>query len=68
MYFHSVADFLAMGGHGFFVWSAYGISFVLIVINMVLAARSPGRIRHEIARRVRRENGPSATVGTGERQ
>ena len=30
MYFDSVADALAMGGHGVFVWGAYGISFVII--------------------------------------
>ena len=30
MYFDSVADALAMGGHGPFVWGAYGISFVII--------------------------------------
>ena len=30
MYFDSVADALTMGGHGAFVWGAYGISFVII--------------------------------------
>ena len=30
MSFDSAADALAMGGHGVFVWGAYGISFVII--------------------------------------
>ena len=30
MYFDSVADALAMGGHGPFVWGAYGMSFAII--------------------------------------
>ena len=55
MYFHSLGAFLAMGGYGFFVWSAYGISAVLIVFNMVGAARLPARQRREIARRLRRD-------------
>ena len=58
MYFHSFAEFLAMGGKGFFVWSAYGISAVLIVGSMVAAARGPARVRHEIARSVRRQRRP----------
>lgn len=55
MYFHSLGAFLAMGGYGFFVWSAYGISAVLIGGSMVRAARLPGRERRDIARRLRRE-------------
>lgn len=55
MYFHSLSGFLAMGGYGFFVWSAYGISAVLIVLNMVHAARLPGRERRDIARRLHRD-------------
>lgn len=55
MYFHSFAEFLAMGGKGFFVWSAYGISAVLIVGSMVVAARGPGRVRRDIARSLQRQ-------------
>ena len=38
-YFDSVAAFIAMGEHGFFVWSAYGLSALLIVTNMLVAVR-----------------------------
>tara|TARA_A100001391_G_scaffold134582_1_gene93367 strand:+ start:18015 stop:18230 length:216 start_codon:yes stop_codon:yes gene_type:complete len=55
MYFDSFADFLAMGDHGFYVWSAYGISALLIIGNMLLAWRQQGRVRAELARRARRE-------------
>ncbi len=67
MYFHSFADFLAMGGKGFFVWSAYGISAVLIVGSMVAAARGPARVRHEIARSVRRQRRSERTHGEARR-
>ena len=35
MYFDSVADAMAMGGHGVFVWGAYGISFVIILFVLL---------------------------------
>ena len=43
MYFDSVADALAMGGHGPFVWGAYGISLVIIffvVLRPVMSIRT----------------------------
>jgi heme exporter protein D len=58
MYFDSFADFIAMGGHGVFVWSAYGISALLIIGNIVLAVRQQGRVHREIARRLRRDHRP----------
>jgi heme exporter protein D len=54
-YFDSVAAFIAMGEHGFFVWSAYGLSALLIVTNMLVAVRRQGRLRAEIARQARRD-------------
>ncbi len=27
-------DFLAMGGHGFFVWSSYGVTAVVLAIEL----------------------------------
>ena len=50
MYFDSLADFLAMGKHGFYVWSAYGISAFLIIASMVLAMRGLGQVRQTLAR------------------
>ena len=35
MYFDSVADALAMGGHGAFVWGAYGITFLIVFIVLL---------------------------------
>ncbi len=39
MYFDSFADFVAMGNHGFYVWTAYGLSALLIIGNMLFALR-----------------------------
>ena len=43
----SFADFLSMGGRGFFVWGAYGLSAILIAAEIVLQARHrKQRLRH----------------------
>ncbi|WP_259642035.1 heme exporter protein CcmD, partial [Pseudomonas syringae] len=36
MSFASFSDFLAMGRHGVFVWSAYGLCLVVLLINVAL--------------------------------
>lgn len=55
MYFDSFADFLAMGRHGLYVWSAYGISLGLILINLVTMTRRYYRVRADIRHALRRE-------------
>ena len=35
MSFNSLSDFLAMGGHGLYVWSAYGVTLVVFAFNAV---------------------------------
>ncbi|MCB1614743.1 MAG: heme exporter protein CcmD [Pseudomonadales bacterium] len=35
MYFESFSAFIAMGGHGFYVWSAYLLSMLLLVFLLV---------------------------------
>ncbi|WP_300522193.1 heme exporter protein CcmD [Alcanivorax sp.] len=55
MAFDSFADFLAMGKHGFYVWSAYGVSALLIIANMALAIRAQGQVRQRLVRQQRRD-------------
>lgn len=55
MYFDSVADALAMGGHGAFVWGAYGITFLivfLVLLRPVMSIRALNAgIRQEALRK-----------------
>lgn len=37
-YFHSFAEFMAMGKHGVYVWSSYGLTFACI-IGVILYSR-----------------------------
>ena len=55
MSFSSFADFLAMGNHGVYVWSAYGISLAVLALNVVLPVLARRRFLQDEARRLRRE-------------
>lgn len=53
--FASFSDFLAMGGHGAYVWSAYGICLAVIVWNTAFPVLARRRYLKDLARRRRRE-------------
>mgnify|MGYP006196924517 FL=1 len=55
MSFSSFAEFLAMGSHGAYVWSAYGISLAILALNVVLPILARRRYLQDEARRLRRE-------------
>lgn len=55
MYFESFADLLAMGKHGLYVWSAYGISLAVLALNVALPILARRRYLQDTARRLRRE-------------
>jgi heme exporter protein D len=42
-------DFFAMGGYGLFVWSAYGLSAVVIIANVVLAFKRERDLQRQLA-------------------
>ena len=56
MSFSSFAEFLAMGTHGPYVWSAYGISLAVLALNVALPILARRRYLQDEARRLRREN------------
>ncbi|AVO55079.1 heme exporter protein CcmD [Ectopseudomonas mendocina] len=55
MSFSSFAEFLAMGTHGPYVWSAYGISLAILALNVALPILARRRYLQDEARRLRRE-------------
>ena len=55
MYFDSFSAILQMGTHGVYVWSAYGISTLLVAGNLWLAYRGQRKVREELRRLARRE-------------
>ncbi|MBB3101804.1 heme exporter protein CcmD [Azomonas macrocytogenes] len=55
MSFSSFAEFLAMGRHGLYVWSSFGITLVVLALNVALPLLARRRYLQEEARRMRRE-------------
>jgi heme exporter protein D len=55
MSFETFGDFLAMGKHGLFVWTAYGICLTVLAINVALPLLARRRYLQQEARRLRRE-------------
>jgi heme exporter protein D len=55
MSFNSFTEFLAMGNHALYVWSAYGISLLVLAINVGVPLLAKRRYLQEQARRLRRE-------------
>ena len=55
MYFDSFSAFLQMGTHGPYVWSAYGISLLLVASNLWLARRRERLVREQLRRLQRRD-------------
>ena len=62
MEFNSFAEFIAMGKHGLYIWLSYGITAVIIAVNVVQPILRRRRLMKEQAQRLRRENhnAPSA--------
>lgn len=56
MYFANVAELLAMGGHGFYVWLAYGISLCTLVALTVYPLRRQKQALQAIRQRKLHEN------------
>lgn len=55
MSFDNLSDFLAMGGHGPYVWSAYGIALIVILFNIIRPQMLNRQILIDRTRLLRRE-------------
>jgi heme exporter protein D len=53
--FHSITEFLAMGGHGVYVWSAYGIALAVLVGLVAQPLRRSRAILEAVRQAVARE-------------
>lgn len=55
MAFDSLSAFLAMGGHGIYVWAAWGVTGLLLVGVVVHARVERRALLRDLRRRARRE-------------
>ena len=52
-----MADFFAMGGYGAYVWTAYAVFVVVIVVDAIGPVLQRRRALNELRGRLRREAG-----------
>ena len=55
MQFAEFSEFIAMGGHGLYVWVAYGVAVLVFAFNLVTPMLKRRRFFVEQARQLRRE-------------
>ena len=68
MSFHTLNDFLVMGGHGFYVWLAYLTTIAVVIANVVslrIARRRYFRHARALERRLAAGTGGGAGNQTG---
>ncbi len=64
MSFSSLAEFLAMGGHGLYVWSSYGAAVIIVIYNVVSVRLRLRRFFREARDRQRRQPYPPGHAGS----
>ena len=58
-------DWLAMGGHGFYIWSSYGMLLAALVIELIALRRGrQASLREAQSLREARDDGPELTDET----
>jgi len=50
-----MAEFFAMGGYAFFVWTSYGLTFAVIVLNIIMPVLQRKKVINRVRRAIRRE-------------
>lgn len=60
MNFSSLEEFIAMGGHGLYVWLSYGAGLIIVVYNVVAARMKQKRALQTVRDRERRRAAFSA--------
>lgn len=55
MQFDSFADFIAMGGYGFYVWLCFGFSIALLIGLIMYSKHQTGEIKKVVADAANRE-------------
>ena len=50
-----MGEFLAMGGYAQYVWAAFGVTFLIVIGNVIAARRRWRMTRDRLARRVERQ-------------
>ena len=52
----NLQEFFAMGGYAFYVWTSYGICFVVLLLNVVLPIIQRKQFLRQLAHKQKRQN------------
>lgn len=66
MYFDNFADFLAMGGHGLYVWGSYGLMAAGLALLIIGSLRGQRRWLHAQRRLLQRQKSSRSSNPTRE--
>lgn len=56
IYWNSLADFLAMGGYGLYVWGSFGVTALIMVVEPLVVARQRQSTLALLRRQMRAES------------
>ncbi len=49
-------DFFHMGGYALYVWSAYGLVFIVLVLNIIIPLHREKQLLKSIAKKTKRKS------------
>ncbi|MFM8331475.1 MAG: heme exporter protein CcmD [Candidatus Methylumidiphilus sp.] len=52
----NLEQFFSMGGYAFYVWTSYGIAFVVLILNLLLPLRRKAAVLKDIERALKVED------------
>ncbi|MDP3439547.1 MAG: heme exporter protein CcmD [Azonexus sp.] len=55
IHWNSFADFVAMGGYGFYVWGSFGLTALIMLIEPIVAVRNQKTLIARLKRQLRAE-------------
>ncbi|EJG0985779.1 heme exporter protein CcmD [Vibrio parahaemolyticus] len=55
MHFESLSEFFAMGGYASYVWSAFGITFLSMLILLITSLRRGDALMKEVKAKIDRQ-------------
>jgi heme exporter protein D len=55
IHWNSLADFLAMGGYGFYVWGSFGLTALIMIVEPIVVARNRKSTIARLKRQLRAE-------------
>ena len=51
-------NFFTMGGYAIYVWSAYSVTFVVLLLNIILAVRNERKVLGKLKKKLQDKKGP----------